>query len=91
MGALHAQEIADLGVDLETAIGWHLRHNHFPPVPASMVPVCIAAIDAYAEDEPDRSIELPTSVAYRGSAFAPAWAIADAHHLGPWLEEAGGW
>lgn len=86
MGALHAQEFADSGVPLETAITWHLQSNHYPPVPVSMVPVCIAAIDAANEEDWDLSIELPTSVAYRGSAFAPAWAIIESHHLQAWIE-----
>ena len=52
-----------------------------------MIPVCIAAIDAINEDDSSRSIELPASVHWRGEDFAPAWAIAEAHHLDPFLSE----
>jgi hypothetical protein len=91
MGYTQAQEFADSGVGLETALSWHLQYNHYPPVPVSMVPVCVAAIDAMADDEPDRAVDLPDGISYRGQTSAPAWAIADQHHLGPWCEELGGW
>jgi hypothetical protein len=54
-----------------------------------MIPVCIAAIDAINEDDGSRSIELPASVHWRGEDFAPAWAIAEAHHLDPFLSDEG--
>ena len=50
MGSNFATELADkdlFDLDLETAIGYHLQGNHYPPVPLSMVQPCIDAIDAY--------------------------------------------
>ena len=50
MGSLQATEMANSGLDLESTLGWHLRVNHYPPVPTTMVPVCMEAIDASEGD-----------------------------------------
>lgn len=86
MGRQQATEIAGM-TDLQTGLHWHLRCNHFPPVPLSMLPICEEAIDAGNEDEWDRMIELPEGTLYRGSNEAPAWAIIEGHHLESWLSE----
>ena len=43
MGSNLAYDLAsdELSLDLETAIGYHLQGNHYPPVPLSMVEPCI--------------------------------------------------
>jgi len=67
---------------LEGALAWHLQHNHYPPVPLSMVGPCRDAIIAIDdEDDPGREITLPEGVTYRGQPTAPAYAIAEQHHL----------
>lgn len=88
MGHLQAREMAELGADnLEQALTWHLRSNHFPPVPTSMVPVCIEAIDAVNEGDWDKEIALPEGVGYKGLTVAPASAIVEQHHLEAWIED----
>ena len=88
MGSTLANDLATMPeLDLESAIGYHLQGNHYPPVPLSMVQPCIDAIDAYWEDELDREIELPEGVLWRGKAYAPAHAIIEAHHLDAWISE----
>jgi hypothetical protein len=89
MGSNLATELADgtLGLDMESAIAMHLRGNHYPPVPYSMVQPCIDAIDAYWEDELNREIELPEGVSWRGNTSAPAYAIIESHHLESWCSE----
>jgi hypothetical protein len=77
----------ELELDLEMAIGIHLRSNHYPPVPLSMVQPCIDAIDAYYEEDYRREIALPEGVLWRGQVTAPADAIIDQHHLSAWLPE----
>jgi hypothetical protein len=87
MGHLQAREMAELGADsLEQSLRWHLTSNHFPPVPTSMVPICIEAIDAVNEGDWDRKIALPESVGYKGLTVAPASAIVEQHHLEAWIE-----
>jgi len=86
MGRLTAEGIAESGLPMEDQIRWHLQGNHFPPVPVSMVPVCIAALDAAADGDWQREIPLPDGVAYRGLPTAPAAAIIEQHHLESWLD-----
>lgn len=80
MGYLSALDMAQ-NADLDQALTWHLQHNHYPPVPMDMVPVCVAAIEAIEDDEPERLIDLPDGITYRGLTLAPAYAIAEQHHL----------
>jgi hypothetical protein len=74
-------------LDLESALGMHLRANHYPPVPLTMVQPCIDAIDAYWEDDLNRLIEMPEGVSYRGESHAPAWAVIESHHLDAWCRD----
>ena len=91
MGNTFVTQLADRDLfpelDLETAIGYHLRGNHYPPVPLSMVQPCIDAIDAYYDEDYNKLIEMPEGVSYRGEKFAPASAIIEQHHLDAWLPE----
>lgn len=83
-----AYELADSELfpelDLENAITIQLRSNHYPPVPYSMVPVCIEAIHAYNVGDFSKEIKLPEGVSWRGQDTAPAAAIIDSHHLDAW-------
>ena len=88
MGYNFATDLAtDPNLGLKASLEIHLRSNHYPPVPASMVQPCIDAIDAYWEDDTNRMIALPEGVSYKGNTEAPAWALIDAHHLDPWITE----
>ena len=85
MGSVTAIGLADSVLDLETQILYHLKGNHYPPVPAEMVKPCIDAIDAYYDEDYDRMIDMPMvgdfQILYRGETQAPAHAIVDQHHL----------
>ena len=75
MGSNFATELADnelLDLDLETAIGYHLQGNHYPPVPLSMVQPCIDAIDAYYADDYNRLIDLPAAIIVTGKQIGRA-------------------
>ncbi len=95
MGSNMANEMAggvleDMGIhlDIETQIEIHLKSNHYPPVPSSMVKPCIEAIDAVNDlGLWNADIELPEGVSWRGLTYAPASAIIEAHHLDAWLIE----
>jgi len=87
MGHVAAMGIAETEMPLESQIEWHLRSNHFPPVPSSMVTPCIEAIDAINEGNYEKLISLPEGVGYRGLTVAPANAIAEAHHLDAWIQD----
>jgi hypothetical protein len=87
MGRIYAEGITETDLSLADQIRWHLTGNHFPPIPVSMIPVCIAALDAANEEDWDRMISLPEGVGYKGLTAAPAHAIIEQHHLDPWLSQ----
>ena len=86
MGYNTATDLAE-SFDLDQAILIHLRGNHYPPVPSSMVQPCIDAIDAYYDEDYDKLISLPSPILWKGKDEAPASAIIEAHHLEAWLPE----
>jgi hypothetical protein len=84
MGSLQANEMAHM-MSLDDSLTWHLRSNHYPPIPLTMLEPCKAAIEAGMEEDWDREIELPEGVFYKGLTTAPAWAMIEQHHLDAWL------
>ena len=90
MGRNMSYELSDTELfpelELEQAITMQLRSNHYPPVPYSMVPICIEAIYAYNVGDFQREIKLPEGVLWRGLESAPAAAIIDSHHLDAWID-----
>jgi hypothetical protein len=95
MGRNMAYELSDTELfpqlELEQAITIQLRSNHYPPVPYSMVPICIDAIYAYNEGDYQKEIKLPEGVLWRGQESAPAAAIIDSHHLDAWCNSDDDW
>lgn len=89
MGSMQAMELAsdEFGLGLEESIRIHLVSNHYPPVPVSMVPVCIEAINLVNDGLPQGQVQLPDGVTFRGLTSAPAYDIVDQHHLEFWLAE----
>jgi len=89
MGSVTAIGLVDSVLDLETQLLYHLIGNHYPPVPKEMVKTCIETIDAYYDEDYDRLIAMPKvgdyQILYKGKKKAPAWAIAEQHHLEFWL------
>ena len=88
MGRLQAEALAaEDFLPLEAQLRWHLQSNHYPPVPSSMVPVCIEAIDHANEGNWDEMITLPEGVSWKGEPMSPVHAIVEQHHLDPWIIE----
>ncbi len=85
MGSVTAIGLADTTLDLETQLAYHLKGNHYPPVPVEMVKPCIEAIDAFYDEDFDRMIDMPMvgdfQILYKGMSHAPASAIVEQHHL----------
>jgi hypothetical protein len=84
MGNNMSQDLAENVIDIRQSIAIQLQSNHYPPVPLTMVEPCIEAIYAVSEGDTQRAIQLPEGVTWRGSVTAPAYAIVEGHHLGPW-------
>jgi hypothetical protein len=95
VGSLQVQEFASLtaagDVSLEQSLAWHLRANHYPPVPLSMIEPCIQAIEIgqryqWGDADLNDRVDLPDGVLWRGEENAPAWAIIEAHHLDAFIQ-----
>ena len=67
--------------DVRSTVSWHLSANCYPPVPASMVNVCVDAIDAMIAGDSNEQIDLPDGTLYKGQDSAPAWAIMENFRL----------
>ena len=89
MGNQLAQDLSQgvFNIDLENQIAMHLQHNHYPPVPTSMVEPCILAIESYNDGDWEAEIPLPDGVTYRGFDTAPCTVIITQHHLDAWLDD----
>ena len=85
MGKATASDLAtnggEYGLSITQSLEIHLRYNHYPPVPLTMVQPCIDAIDAAYDEDYDRFIAMPEGVFYKGMSHAPAWAVIEQHHL----------
>jgi hypothetical protein len=86
MGSNTAQDLAENVIDIRQSIGYHLRGNHYPPVPLTMVEPCVEAIYAVSDGDTHKSIQLPEGVFWKGYPTAPAYAIVEQHHLEPWCD-----
>lgn len=85
MGSLQAQEMRQM-LSLDQALRWHLRSNHYPPVPFAMVDVCKKAIAHAAAEEYDEEVALPDGTTYRGAESVPVSVVIDSFHLHDFIE-----
>lgn len=69
MGAKLAQEIAESPLTLEEKLSWHLSGNLYPPMPDSLIPVCVEAI-TLAENGEDlhKVLTLPEPIKRAGTS-----------------------
>lgn len=85
MGALQAQAIADDvkdgNLNLEIALQFHFRSNHYPPLPLSLIPIAVKIIKGEVTDR----VTLPDGITYKGSKTAPVQACIKAWHLDSFL------
>ena len=84
MGIMALEDMAN-NASMTVALSWHLQSNHYPPIPLTMVDVCVQAIDLVNISEGYELVELPEGVLFRGSTSAPAYDIVEQHHLDFWI------
>ena len=88
MGSMQAMELASSGMPLEQQIGIHFAGNCYPPIPSKMIPVAVAAIEAYQELDFARVIQLPEGVEFRnGESWIFASQAIESLRLDAWLSE----
>lgn len=85
MGSLQAAEFAnaiqDGQIALDAALEWHLRANHYPPVPHCMISVCREAIEQARLGHYDTMLDLPDGVSYQGLTATTVEAVVTGLHL----------
>lgn len=85
MGMMTAMGIAETEMSIEQQIGWHFASNCYPPIPSIMIPVAVAAIDAYWEEDYSRMIPLPEGVEFRtGATSVSASQAIESLRLDAW-------
>ena len=88
MGSTFARDLATMdGLSMQAAVEIHLTSNFYPPVPSSMAPICIQAINNYMSGYHNEPVELPKGITWKGDTIAPSWAIIEQHRLYPWIED----
>lgn len=87
MTNLQTQEVLEV-TDFDTALDFHLRVRHYPPV-GMMFGACKRAIKYCDRDDFYHNVRLPEGVTYKGKKLAPALKIVLSHHLQPFLKEGG--
>jgi hypothetical protein len=88
MGYATAIGLTDTDLSLEDQISIHFRSNCYPPIPQQMIPVAVAAIDAYYEEDYAKVIKLPEGVHFRnGEDWVFASQAIESLRLDAWLSE----
>jgi hypothetical protein len=89
MGSKTSIDIIETGISIDQQLEWHLRGNHYPPLPTQLVAVCREVISHLnGGGDINQHFQLPTKVVtYKGQSSAPAWAIVEGYHLAPWIQE----
>lgn len=88
MGRMTAMDLASSQVSLEQQLSIHFSSNCYPPIPKAMIPVAVAAIDAYYEEDYAKVIKLPEGVQFRnGEDWVFASQAIESLRLDAWLDE----
>ncbi len=89
MGKMTARALRAM-LSEQAAMEVHLRGNHYPPLPYSLVPVALRAVKYAKRGEWDHMIRLPHDVGYmragRRMHMAPVSKCVEAWHLDAFLE-----
>ncbi len=83
MGSLAAQDMVEWCPDLDVALEWHLRSNHFPPLPYGLIPIAKEAIALANKGEWDKEIDMH---GYHESPTLPVYLVIGAMHLDAWVK-----
>ena len=86
MGRLSAAAMREATTE-RVALTWHLRHNHYPPIPINMLLVAERALQHARKGDWDGTIALPEGITHRITGnFATVRALVDHMHLDAFLD-----
>jgi hypothetical protein len=88
MGTQFAVDLKEL-VKLDVALEVHLRNNHYPPLPLSLIPVCKQIIKNINNGESDKMVKLPEGITThrKYGKTIPSYIGAESWHLYPFCEQ----
>jgi hypothetical protein len=79
-------ELVEAGeVSLETSLEWHLQDNHFPPLPKTLIPICVEAIQRANDGDWDADVKFPSHSNFRDSAKVSD--LVEALHLEAFIQD----
>ena len=81
MGHASAQGMVEVAGVNEMTLSWHLTSNHYPPLPTTLVPVALQAIEHAGDDEWDALLDLPEGIIFKDQSSAPVHEIISNFHL----------
>lgn len=85
MGRLAAEGMLEMA-GFDAALDWHMKTNHYPPLPSSLIPVAKIVIEKAKQGRWDARVKLPEGVSYQGKRIVPVSACVEAWHLDAFLE-----
>jgi len=90
MGNMQATGMAEAikkdWIDLGIALHWHLRSNHYPPLPTALIETAKTAIERANAGDFDSEIELPEGIAFRGKTAMSVSEVVESLHLDAYID-----
>jgi len=81
MGRMGIESMLEM-TDVDTALLWHLKSNHYPPLPDCVIGLAKQAIELANNGDWDARINLKEAgISWRGQDSAPVSACVEAWHL----------
>lgn len=86
--ALEMAEAVQDGLSLAAALEYHLRSNHYPPLPLEFVTPAMEAIDLANDGQWERTVTIPdVGIEVRGFGLTvPVWKLVEVMHLDSFIE-----
>lgn len=86
MGRMGLEGMLEM-TDSDTALRWHLKSNHYPPLPDCIFGLAKQAIELANNDEWDARISLKEAgISWRGQDSAPVSACVESWHLDSFIQ-----
>jgi hypothetical protein len=89
MGMMTALDLKEQRMSLEQQLAIHFSSNCYPPIPKIMIPVAVAAIHAYWDEDYTKVIPLPEGVEHRATNSTSIFAsqAVESLRLDAWVME----
>lgn len=85
MGRSSLEDMLAHSSNIDVVLEWHLRNNHYPPLPVALLPVAKKAIEHGQAEEFDVELKMPDGIAFRGQKKATVRLLIETMHLEEFL------